>query len=232
MVIVIERLSADDRLLLQSDKVWPQDVGVILILDAGPLVDVDGRLRIDVARKAVAGALPGLPRLRQVLGCRLVVLAARSGPTRPHSTSLITCAPAVASNPVAMLACWAPSRRSAAIGSIRPTLCGRSGCSPASTLVEWGCSCGCTTSSPTGRRDRQPGGTAAQPIRGRRSSRARVDPRTGAVAPETCSATACAVAHTRSATGSPRSAVRVPAKDRRGRVCARPVSWSAASRDR
>jgi diacylglycerol O-acyltransferase len=67
VVIVIDRLSADDRLLLLSDKVWPQDVGVILILDAGPLVDVDGRLRIDVARKAVARALPGLPRLRHVL---------------------------------------------------------------------------------------------------------------------------------------------------------------------
>ena len=66
VVIVIDRLSADDRLLLQSDKVWPQDVGVVLILDAGPL-DVDGRLRIDVARKAVARALPGLPRLHQVL---------------------------------------------------------------------------------------------------------------------------------------------------------------------
>jgi len=67
VVIVIDRLSADDRLLQQSDKAWPQDVGLILILDGGPLLDVDGRLRIDVARDAVARALPGLPRLRQVL---------------------------------------------------------------------------------------------------------------------------------------------------------------------
>ena len=31
--MTIERLSPDDRLLLLSDEVWPQDVGAILILD-------------------------------------------------------------------------------------------------------------------------------------------------------------------------------------------------------
>lgn len=65
--MTIERLSADDRLLLHSDKVWPQDVGVVVILDGGRLLDVGGRLPIEVAREAVARALPGLPRLRQVL---------------------------------------------------------------------------------------------------------------------------------------------------------------------
>jgi WS/DGAT/MGAT family acyltransferase len=65
--MAIERLSADDRLLLLSDKAWPQDVGVVLVLEAGRLLDVGGRLRIEVAREAVARGLPRLPRLRQVL---------------------------------------------------------------------------------------------------------------------------------------------------------------------
>ena len=43
--MTIERLSADDRLLLLSDKVWPQDVGVVVILDGGHLLDEEGRGR-------------------------------------------------------------------------------------------------------------------------------------------------------------------------------------------
>ncbi|HEU4330699.1 MAG TPA: wax ester/triacylglycerol synthase domain-containing protein [Lapillicoccus sp.] len=63
----IDRLSAEDRLLLLSDRVWPQDVGVVLILDGGRLLDGSGHLRIEMAREAVAQGLPDLPRLRQVL---------------------------------------------------------------------------------------------------------------------------------------------------------------------
>ena len=63
----IERLSADDRLLLRTDKVWPQDVGVVATLEGGPLLDAQGRVRIEVAREAVRRGLAGLPRLRQVL---------------------------------------------------------------------------------------------------------------------------------------------------------------------
>lgn len=63
----IERLSSEDRMLLLSDKAWPQDVGVVVILDGGRLVGEEGRLSIEAAREAVARGLPGLPRLRQVL---------------------------------------------------------------------------------------------------------------------------------------------------------------------
>jgi WS/DGAT/MGAT family acyltransferase len=54
-------------MLLLSDKIWPQDVGVVVILEGGRLLDVGGRFPIEVARGAVARGLPGLPRLRQVL---------------------------------------------------------------------------------------------------------------------------------------------------------------------
>lgn len=58
----IQRLSDDDRLLLRTDKAWPQDVGVIAILEGGPLLDAQGRVRIEVAREAVTRGLAGLPR--------------------------------------------------------------------------------------------------------------------------------------------------------------------------
>lgn len=65
--VTIERLSADDRLLLLSDKVWPQDVGAIVVLDAGGLFDALGGFSIELARDAVARGIPAVPRLRQVL---------------------------------------------------------------------------------------------------------------------------------------------------------------------
>lgn len=66
-VMTIERLSPDDRLLLLSDEVWPQDVGAILILDGSGVPDADGGFPIDWAREAIAQRIDALPRLRQVL---------------------------------------------------------------------------------------------------------------------------------------------------------------------
>lgn len=65
--MTIDRLSADDRMLLLSDRAWPQDVGVVVLLEAGALLDEAGRFPVEVARRAIARGLPGLPRLRQVL---------------------------------------------------------------------------------------------------------------------------------------------------------------------
>jgi WS/DGAT/MGAT family acyltransferase len=67
VAVTIERLSAEDRMLLLSDKVWPQDVGVVVILGAGHPLDSRGQLPIELARKAVEPGLSGLPRLRQVV---------------------------------------------------------------------------------------------------------------------------------------------------------------------
>lgn len=63
----VERLSADDRLLLLSDARWPQDVGVVAVLDGTALLDGSGRPCVEVAREAVGSGLDALPRLRQVL---------------------------------------------------------------------------------------------------------------------------------------------------------------------
>jgi WS/DGAT/MGAT family acyltransferase len=67
MAMVLDRLSADDRLILWPDAVWPQDVGALAILDGGNLLDTDGSFRIDAARDAIERRLHLLPRFRQIL---------------------------------------------------------------------------------------------------------------------------------------------------------------------
>jgi len=63
----IERLSADDQIMLWPDEIWPQDIGAIAVLDGSNLLDPDGRFRIEVVREAVAGRLHLVPRFRQLL---------------------------------------------------------------------------------------------------------------------------------------------------------------------
>jgi diacylglycerol O-acyltransferase / wax synthase len=63
----IQRLTAEDRLILWPDEVWPQDVGAVGVLDGSSLLDSDGRFRIEAAKQAVEGRLHHLPRFRQVL---------------------------------------------------------------------------------------------------------------------------------------------------------------------
>jgi diacylglycerol O-acyltransferase / wax synthase len=63
----IQRLTAEDRLILWPDEVWPQDVGAVGVLDGRSLLDSNGRFRIEAAKQAVEGRLHLLPRFRQVL---------------------------------------------------------------------------------------------------------------------------------------------------------------------
>ena len=44
---VVDRLTGQDLSMLWPDRLgWPQDIGVIAVLDATPIVDPAGRLRI------------------------------------------------------------------------------------------------------------------------------------------------------------------------------------------
>jgi WS/DGAT/MGAT family acyltransferase len=65
--VSIERLTAEDEIMLWPDEIWPQDIGALAILDGGSLFDAEGRFRIEAARAAVAARLHLLPRLRQLL---------------------------------------------------------------------------------------------------------------------------------------------------------------------
>lgn len=63
----IERLTAEDELMLWPDEVWPQDIGALVILDGATLLDAHGGLRIEAVRRAVEGRLHLVPRFRQLL---------------------------------------------------------------------------------------------------------------------------------------------------------------------
>jgi WS/DGAT/MGAT family acyltransferase len=63
----IERLSAEDRIMLWGDEVWPQEVGALAVLDGSGLLDPDGRFKLEVVREAVEDRLHLVPRFRQLL---------------------------------------------------------------------------------------------------------------------------------------------------------------------
>jgi diacylglycerol O-acyltransferase len=63
----IERLSAEDQLMLWPDEIWPQEIGAVAVLDGGNLLDPDGRFRIEAVREVVASRLHLAPRFRQLL---------------------------------------------------------------------------------------------------------------------------------------------------------------------
>jgi diacylglycerol O-acyltransferase / wax synthase len=63
----MERLTADDRLMLWPDELWPQEIGALAVLDGTPLTGPDGRLRLDIVRAAVRSRLHLVPRFHQVL---------------------------------------------------------------------------------------------------------------------------------------------------------------------
>jgi diacylglycerol O-acyltransferase len=63
----MERLTAEDQLMLWPDEIWPQDVGGLAVLDGAGLLEPDGRFRIEVVRRAIESRLHLVPRFRQRL---------------------------------------------------------------------------------------------------------------------------------------------------------------------
>ena len=66
-MMAMERLTAEDRVMLWPDKVWPQEIGALAVLDGGCLLGPDGRFRIEAVRQAIATRLHLVPRFRQLL---------------------------------------------------------------------------------------------------------------------------------------------------------------------
>jgi diacylglycerol O-acyltransferase len=64
----MERLTAQDLSMLWPDDFgWPQDIGVVAILDGTRVLGADGRLRIEAVREAIERHLHLIPRFRQLL---------------------------------------------------------------------------------------------------------------------------------------------------------------------
>lgn len=63
----MERLTAEDELMLWPDDLWPQEIGALALLEGGGLLDLDGRFRIEPVRRAIEARLHLVPRFRQLL---------------------------------------------------------------------------------------------------------------------------------------------------------------------
>ncbi len=65
--MAVDRLTAEDALMLWPDEFWPQDIGGLAVLDGSCLLGPSGQLRAGLVRDAVAGRLHLVPRFRQRL---------------------------------------------------------------------------------------------------------------------------------------------------------------------
>jgi hypothetical protein len=64
----LERLTAQDLLMLWADELgWSEEIGALAVLDGGPLLDADGRVRVEEIRRRLEPRLALVPRFRQVL---------------------------------------------------------------------------------------------------------------------------------------------------------------------
>jgi diacylglycerol O-acyltransferase / wax synthase len=63
----VDRLTAEDLLMLWPDETWPQEIGALAILDASNLLDPGGRVRIEALRDVIAARLHLVSRFRQLL---------------------------------------------------------------------------------------------------------------------------------------------------------------------
>ena len=63
----MERLTAEDQLMLWPDRLWPQEIGALAVLDGSRLLNPDGRFRIEAVRHATEARLHLVPRFRQRL---------------------------------------------------------------------------------------------------------------------------------------------------------------------
>jgi WS/DGAT/MGAT family acyltransferase len=64
----VERLSAQDLMMLWPEEVgWSQDIGALVVLDGRPLLDPDGRFRMERVGDRIAERLQLVPRFRQLL---------------------------------------------------------------------------------------------------------------------------------------------------------------------
>jgi diacylglycerol O-acyltransferase / wax synthase len=64
----LDRLTASDMFMLMWDDYgWPNEIGVLAILDGTGLLDHDGRVQVDLVRRRLEPRMHLVPRFRQVL---------------------------------------------------------------------------------------------------------------------------------------------------------------------
>lgn len=64
---MIDRLTAEDRLMLSASETWPQDIVALAVLDGKELFGADGRFRTAAMLDLIGSRLDLAPRFRQVI---------------------------------------------------------------------------------------------------------------------------------------------------------------------
>ena len=80
----VERLTAEDQVMLWPDAIWPQENGALVVLDGSSLLDTGGRFRIEAVRDVVPAQLHLMPRFRQVLQIPLAISPTTCGSLIPR----------------------------------------------------------------------------------------------------------------------------------------------------
>jgi diacylglycerol O-acyltransferase len=65
--MTIDRLGAEERVMVDASRAWPQDIGALALLDGRALFDDHGRFRLEAVRGVIGSRLHLVPRFRQVL---------------------------------------------------------------------------------------------------------------------------------------------------------------------
>ncbi len=63
----MDRLTAEDVLMLWPDEIWPQDIGALAVLDGRGLLEPGGRFRIEAVMEAIEARLHLVSRFHQLL---------------------------------------------------------------------------------------------------------------------------------------------------------------------
>jgi hypothetical protein len=61
----VDRLTDEDQRMLWPDEIWPQEIGVLAVLDGG-LAGPGGRVRVEAVREVIAARLRLVPRFFRV----------------------------------------------------------------------------------------------------------------------------------------------------------------------
>ena len=135
----MERLTAEDELMLWPDEIWPQDIGALAVLDGSSLLDRDGRSRMEAVRQAVAGRLHLVPRFRQPPTYHRDGWAVRCGWMLPTLILTTTLRSFDFRRPATRLSCCAQLSRCGGDVWTGHARCGRCGSSPGCRTNGWAC---------------------------------------------------------------------------------------------
>jgi diacylglycerol O-acyltransferase len=86
-VVAMQRLTAEEQVVLWPDKPWPQEIGALAALGGSGLLDPDGRLRIEAVRRRSQPACTWCPGSGNSCTCHSRGWAGRCGSMPPCSIS-------------------------------------------------------------------------------------------------------------------------------------------------